>query len=581
MPYIFQRRSNKAANKASFGGRYFIRALVSAFVFSAAINSLMLAMPLYSLQVFTHAIPSGNINTLVMLTLIVVMALSLIAAMEAIRSRLLSRAGNALELAWRRRLTADVLDASGRGRPDTAPIGDLLELKGALTRPSLTALMDLPWAPLYVIGIYLIHPLLAVILVGSMIMMTALGFLSHIAVRGFSEEGKAPVSRSQRLFDTLLAKSDTVRGLRMGPSALDTVARDAMTASALQGRAAERASSIGAFTKWVRMIVQIAVTGVGAWLVIEQQLSYGGMIATSMLVGRALAPVEQSAAAWGQLQKSMQSSRRLLPLLKRLSREPERPAIPVENERLTVENLLFVSPRDQKPILRSVTLTVEPGETICVAGPNRSGKSVLARLLAGVNSPSAGTVRLGGMAVASLNPERPEQGVGFLPQNTDLLPGTIAENIARFAETTLEQVEQAAARAGIHEWIETLPKGYETDVADPLFPITGASARLIALARAGYGQPPLIILDEPAAGLDEIGVKAVRDFIAEAKGRGATTIVLTHSPAFVDICDKTFVLKNGMAVELPQRTEQQQQGANWARLRNAGSAPVAQQSAAG
>ena len=304
------------------------------------------------------------------------------------------------------------------------------------------------------------------------------------------------------------------------------------------------------------------------------------MIATSMLVGRGLAPVEQSAGAWGQLQKSFQAARRLLPLLKRLSREPARPQVAVERERLTVENLLFVSPRDQKPILRSVTLAIEPGQTVCIAGPNRSGKSVLARLLAGVALPSAGTVRLGGLAVAALNPDAPEQGIGYLSQNADLLPGTIAENITRFTEATKEQVEDAAKLAGIHEWIESLPGGYETDVADPFFPITGASARLIALARAGFGNPPLLVLDEPSAGMDELGHKAVRAFIEAAKARGATTVVLTHSPAFVDLSDKTFVLKNGMAVELPQRQEQPQQtGANWARLRNIGPAPVPQNAA--
>ena len=578
MPRLFGRKPENTGEDAAFGSQYFSRILIGAFVFSAAINLLMLAMPLYSLQVFSRAIPSGNFDTLIMLTVIVVIALTLTAMLETVRSRILCRAGNGLEVAWRRRLTADVLDASGRGRPDSAPLSDLMEVKSALSRPTVGALMDLPWVPLYVIGIYLIHPLLALILVAAMVIMTALGYVSYAAVRHFADEGKVPSTRSQRLFDALLSKSDTVRGLRMGPTALDTVTRDAMTSSALQGRSAERAAAIGAFTKWVRMVLQIAVTGVGAWLVIEQHLSFGGMIATSMLVGRGLAPVEQSAGAWGQLQKSIQSFRRLYPLLKRLSREQPRPVTPVERERLTVENLLFVSPRDQKPILRSVTLSIEPGETICIAGPNRSGKSVLARLLAGVAMPSAGTVRLGGLAVASLNPDSVAHGIGYMSQTADLLPGTIAENIARFTEATQEQVEDAAKRAGIHEWIESLPNGYETEVSDPLFPITGASARLIALARAGFANPPLLVLDEPSAGMDEIGHKAVRDFIADAKTRGTTTIVLTHSPAFVDLSDKTFVLKNGMAVELPQRQEQQQ-SANWARLRNIGPAPV--QSAAG
>lgn len=578
MPGFKKTSSDTAAEKAKpeiqYNRAYFSRILVSAFVFSAAINLMMLAMPIYSLQVFSRAIPSGNYDTLIMLTVIVVMALSLSAGLEIVRARLLARAGNALEVKWRRRLTAEALDSAGRGRPDSAPLGDLMEVKGALSRPSLPALMDMPWTPLYVLGIYVIHPMLAALLVASMLLMTLMGWVGYVAVKNFAEDGKQPTSRAQKLFDALLTKSDTVRGLRMGGSALDSVSRDFLTSSALQGLAHERSAALGAATKWLRMVLQIAVTATGAWLVIEQHLSFGGMIATSMLVGRALAPIEQSAAAWGALIRSAQAVRRLLPLLKRLSREPERPSVPVENERLAVENLLFVSPRDQKPVLRSVTFTVEPGQTVCVAGPNRAGKSVLARLLAGVAIPSAGTVRLGGLSVATLTPENPEQGIGYLPQHVDLLPGSIADNIARFAIATREQVEAAAKAVGIHEWIESLPAGYDTDVADPLFPMTGASARMIGLARAGFGQPPLLVLDEPSAGLDEQGHKAVRDFIAAAKQRGATTIVCTHSPAFVDMADKTFVLKNGMAMELPRQDQHAQQNPNLSRLRNLGPAPM-------
>ncbi|WP_372399683.1 ATP-binding cassette domain-containing protein [Azospirillum sp. HJ39] len=529
-------------------------------------------MPLYSLQVFSRAIPSGNYDTLVMLTVIVVMALTLSAVLEMVRSRLLARAGNALEVRWRRRLTADALDAAGRGRPDNGPLADLMELKAAFARPSLPALMDLPWAPLYVIGIYVIHPVLALVLVVSMAIMAAMGWIGHVAVRDVNDESKLPAGRAQKLFEALAARSDTVRGLRMGGTALDSVNRDFLTASALQGQGFERSAAIGAATKWVRMVLQIAVTAVGAWLVIEQHLSFGGMIATSMLVGRGLAPIEQTAGAWGGLVRSAQAVRRLLPLLKRLSREPERPSVPVESERLAVENLLFVSPRDQKPILRSVTFTVEPGETVCVAGPNRSGKSVLARLLAGVAIPSAGTVRLGGLSVATLTPDSAEQGIGYLPQQVDLLPGSIADNIARFTTATREEVETAAKAAGIHEWIESLPAGYETDVNDPLCPITGASARQIGLARAAFGQPPLLVLDEPTANLDEMGIKAVRAFVAATKERGATTIVMTHAPVFVDMADHTYVLKNGMAMELPRPDQQQSQpgAVNLARLRNLG-----------
>lgn len=535
------------------GRGFFTRTLVAAFVFSAAINLLQLSLPLYSLQVFSRAIPSNNIDTLIMLSLVVVMALTMTALLEVVRTRLFTRTGNALEVAWRPRLSAEVLDSTARGRPDAQSLNDLMEVRGAIARPTTAAVLDLPWTPLYVIGIYLIHPLLAGLLMVGMVLIIAFGWLGHAAIRGLMEDSKLPGGRAQRLFDAVQSRAATVRALRMAPTALDSVVRDSMTAAALAGRSAERSATIGAATKWVRMVLQIAVTGVGAWLVMEQHLSFGGMIATSMLVGRAMAAVEQTAGSWGPLVKSVQAARRLLPLLSKLSREPVRDAVPVTPQRLTLENVLFVSPRDQKPILRSVSMAVEAGHVACVLGPNRAGKSVLARLLAGIQAPSAGTVRLGGLAVTALVPDDPRSGIGYLPQSSDLLPGTIAENIARFQDAPMAEIRAAAERAGVHAIIEGLPQGYDTNTEDPVTPIGGSFAKLIALARAGFGTPALVVMDDPVSGLDENGVAAVRTFVAAMKEQGATVIALCHQPAFLDMADKTFVLQNGMAMEAQPR----------------------------
>lgn len=556
MPSLLSRKPDAAAPKDGPGGRYYSRALVAAFVFSAAINVLMLSVPLYSLQVFSRAIPSGNVDTLIMLTVIVVLALTVIALLESIRSRLLSRCGNAIELAWRRRLSAEVLDSAARGRPETAPLADLMEVKGALGRPTFTALMDLPWTPLYVIGIYVIHPLLAAVMLASMVVLAMLGWVGHVALRGPGEDSRSPTARAHRLFEAVQARADTVRALRMAPATLDAIMRDSMTAAALSGRSAERGALISSVTKWVRYLLQIAVTGIGAWLVIEHHLSFGGMIATSLLVGRGMAALEQTVGAWGSILKSWQAWKRLAPMLRRLAREPERGGVALEPGRLSAETVLFVNGRDQKPVLRAVTFQIEAGETACFLGVNRSGKSVLARLLAGVQAPTSGTVRFGGLAVAALAPKDPENAIGYLPQVPDLLPGSVAENIARFLPADRGAVVAAARRAGIHEWVETLPHGYDTDVMDPVAPVAGASARLVALARAGFGRPPLIVLDEPALGLDEQGAHAVRTFIADAKAQGVTVVVLSCNAQFVDLADKTFVLQNGLAMPAtPRRPE--------------------------
>ncbi|WP_448187425.1 type I secretion system permease/ATPase [Azospirillum sp. sgz301742] len=582
MPSQTSRSSKVGSDRPDFGSPYYVRILVATFVFSAAMNVLQLSMPLYSLQVFSRAIPSENLDTVMMLTALVVIALSMIALLETVRTRLLTRCANALEVAWRRRLSTDVLDAAAKGRPEPGPLNDLMEVKGAITRPTFGALMDMPWTPLYVVGIYLIHPLLAAMMLVCMVILIALGWVGHIASKGLMDQAKLPASRSGRLFDAVQVQASAVRGLRMGPSVLDVVATEQLTNSALAAKCAERQASIQAITKWVRMLLQVACTGVGAWLVMEHHLSFGGMIATSMLVGRGMAPIEQSVGAWGQVVKSIESWKRLSPLMKRLSNEPGRSAVAVQPERLTAENVLFISPVDQKPILRNIVTTAEAGETMCILGPNRSGKSVLARLMAGVLAPSSGSLRLGGLSLATLTPEDPATGIGFLPQTSELLPGTIGQNIARFTDAEQADVVAAAKRAGIHDWIESLPQGYETEAVNLMFPLTGTtSARLIALARAGFGKPALVVLDEPAAGLDDHGIKAVRGFIEAMKAMGTTTIVLSYMPVYADLADKTYVLQNGMLHDVQPRQEQAPQhgvgggnAAGWGRLRAINAAPA-------
>lgn len=549
-----------ARRETRYDGHHFRRVLVSAFVFSAVINAAMLSLPLYSLQVFSRAIPSGNIDTLLMLTLVVILMLSMTTVLEVVRSRLLGRAANGLEVSWRRRMCSDVILAAAHGRMEGGPLNDLAEVKGALVRPSMTALLDLPWMPLYVLGIGLIHPVLAGAMLVSMALLVVIGLVTPVLCAGLNEDSRLPAARAQRLFDAVQKQSDCVRGLRMIPAVLDRMLGDSFAATAYQGDAGERAAVIGAVARWIRQILQVSITALGAWLVIDQQLSFGGMIATSMLVGRGMASVEQVAGSWGQLVKSWQAWRRLDGAIRRYRRDPEVRGVALAPERLTLENVLAVNPRDQKPVLRAVTFQVEAGEVAAVLGLNRTGKTTLARLLAGVVPPSSGTARLGGLSLAALDPRDPMAGVGYLPQTADLLPGSVADNIARFllpedAAYTDERVIAAARAAGVHDLITALPHGYRTDVGDAVAPIGGTLARLIALARAGFGEPVLIVLDEPGAGMDEQGVLAVRTFIGSAKERGATVVVLSHTGLFIDLADKVFVLQNGMISAATPRTD--------------------------
>lgn len=536
---------------AAPGRPSFTAIMVAGFVFSAAINLLLLCVPLYSLQIFSRAIPTGNVDTLVMLTIIVVLALTIMALLEMVRTRLFNRAANALEVIYRRRMVADTLEAGNRGPRDGLPQTDLADVRGFLKSPTFAALADLPWTPLYLVVIYLIHPLLAGMMVLAALVLVSLGWIGQMVAKGPTEPMRTTGGRAGRLFEAMQSRGDTIRALRMQPAILDRWHRENMAVNAMAGEVIEKSAGLTSATKWVRYLLQIATTGVGAALVIDNHLSMGGMIATSMLVGRAMAPIEAIAGGWTPSVKALQAWRRLKPYLNHLDATPAKPANQGRAGRLTVENLVFVTPREQRPVIRGISFVVEPGEMLCLVGPNRAGKSMLARLLTGAALPTAGHIRLDGVPVNQWQPADPRAGIGYLPPHSDLLPGTIAENIARYQPDAMEAVIAAARRVGIHELIENLPQAYDTDIADAGF--TGGTERLVALARAVFGQPALLVLDEPSSGLDLTGIERVRGFLDDMRQTGVATVVLSSTGHFADLADRTLVLSAGIISQIGPR----------------------------
>jgi ABC-type protease/lipase transport system fused ATPase/permease subunit len=326
---------------------------------------------------------------------------------------------------------------------------------------------------------------------------------------------------------------------------------DALSATRDSSTALERSATVLAITKWLRLMLQVGVTGVGAMLVIDNQLSMGGMIATSLLVGRAMSPIEQIAAAWGPTGRAFSAWRRASQRLKAPLRRPIPPQAGAGH--INAENVLLIAASDQRPVLRSINFSLLAGEALCVFGANRAGKSALARVLVGAVKPQGGAVRLDGVEVSGWRPTDPQTSIGYMPQSLDLLPGTIGENIARFTPDADGVLIAAAKAVGIHDMIAALPQGYDTDIANA--PLSEGTLRLIMLARAAFGTPSLLVLDEPATHLDAQGIEAVRRFLACAKKNRITAVILSNANTFLALADKVMVLEQGRVTAFGPRDQ--------------------------
>jgi PrtD family type I secretion system ABC transporter len=520
-------------------------------VFSLAINLLLLAPTLYMLQVFDRVLTSRSQETLVVLTLATAVALLAMSLLEALRSRLLAAAGAALD----RRLGPPVLEgllaqaAKAGGSDYIHGLRDVGALRNVLTGQGVLALYDVPWLPLFLLVIFLFHPLLGVVAVAGALMMGLLAIMNERMTREPLERAQAEARRAGRLIDANLRNAEVTAALGMLPA----VTRHwvAMNDGALrsQMRAANLGGSFTAATRFMRQFIQIAMLAVGAWLVVDQHLTSGLMIAATILLGRALAPVESLIAAWRSLVEARGAWRRLQGLLKEES--PLEPAtkLPAPKGALNVERAVFAVKGVERPILRGVSFELAAGETLGIIGPSASGKSTLARLIVGVWKPAAGAVRLDGADVAAWPRGDLGPHVGYVPQDVELFGGSVAQNIARMGEADAAAVVQAAQAAQVHELILRLPRGYDTDIGDGGASLSPGQRQRIALARALYGTPRLVVLDEPNANLDREGDEALIRALQRLKSEQVTVIIIAHRPSLLATADRLLVLRDG-AVDL-------------------------------
>ncbi|KAA2211953.1 type I secretion system permease/ATPase [Teichococcus oryzae] len=514
--------------------------------FSMASNLLMLAPSLYMLQVYDRVMSTGHIETLVMLTLLAGAALLFFGLVEALRSAITTRMSGWLG----ERLGPAFLEGGIRARlagdnSGAQPLRDLQVVQGFLASPGFAALFDIPWAPLFLLLIWMLHPALGILGLCAALTLLALGLLNEFLTRGLTLKASQMGIAATQQAETAIRNAEVVRAMGMAPALMARWCQTSDAAAAATRRSGERNGLLLGLTKFVRLFVQSAVLGLGAYLVLGGSLSAGGMIAASILLGRALAPVEIAMASWRNLALARIAYARLQSRMQGVPPERPRTRLPDPVGVLSVDKVSYAPPGAKLPALQGVSFRANPGEVVAVIGPSASGKSTLCRLLVGIAEPDHGEVRLDGSDLRHWNAAELGPHIGYLPQDVELFAGTVRENIARMGEADDEAVVEAAMLAHAHEVIQRLPQGYDTPIGDSGARLSGGQRQRIGLARAVYRNPKLIVLDEPNANLDQAGEAALAAALSEMKRRGATLLIVGHRPSTLAQADHVLVLRDG------------------------------------
>jgi PrtD family type I secretion system ABC transporter len=526
-------------------------ALAAVGMFSLAINVLLLVVPLHMLHVYDHVLTSRSEATLFFISLLAVGLLVALALLELARSRVLTRLGARIDVEFGDRLLAAAVADRVAGRHDAAaqPLRDLEVLRGFVTGGGLPVLFDAPWAPFFIAVTFLLHPWLGLIALFGGVALFLVALLNELTTRRLSNEAAAESITADGFVDSALRNAEVVAAMGMGPD----VARRwrARHDRALSGqlRVAERAGAFAASAKFWRPFLQIAMLSAGAWLAIQQVITPGVMIAGSIVMARGLAPVEAAIASWRGCAAARRARRRLDEVLARHDRAATPMPLPRPKGTVELTNLFVAPPRTVKPVLKGVSLSLAPGEALAVIGPSAAGKSTLARGLVGLWPPLSGEVRLDGAALGDYDRAALGRRIGYLPQDVELFDGSVADNIARFGEPDPEGVIAAARLAGAHEMILRLPQGYDSAIGPGGEALSGGQRQRIALARAVYGTPSLVVLDEPNSNLDAEGEEALRAAVAGLKALETAVVIVAHRPSAISGVDKILVLRDG-AVEM-------------------------------
>lgn len=532
--------------------------LVAVFVFSFFMAISMLAVPLYMFNIFDRVIGQNSFESLVVITFIVVIMLAVMAFLEWVRNKVLIGIGTELDFALAHRVFRAVFDAQ-RSSPDvntTQALGDLYIIRNFVGGRALTPFFDAPFAPLFLIIVFIIHPALGMIALGGLVLMITLGIIEERVSEKPIADGDSEQRKGSQLVERSLINLDVLASMGMLNSLRQRWLKIHDKASALQSKGNDREGLLTAISHSLRFYMQIAILGAGAYLALQQTISPGAMIVSNILVMRSVGPFDQMISSWKQVVQARFAYQRLNQVLTNFPPSSEIFQLPDPVGNLSFEAVSYSPPRSKSLIVKNVSFDLKPGEALGIVGPSGAGKSTIGRLAVGVAPARSGTVRLDGSEIRLWDHDRLGPYIGYMPQSIELFAGTVAENISRFDQTGDDShVVTAAKRARVHELIQRLPNGYNTDIGEFGMLLSGGQRQRIALARAIYRGPKIVVLDEPNSNLDLEGMAALNETIAEMKTLKTTVIIIAHSPQVLRFANRIMMMRGGVVEGLGPRDE--------------------------
>jgi len=526
------------------------RGLLGAALFSGGINLLALIGPVFMLEVYDRVIPSQSVPTLIALGLLTLGIYAISGVLDIIRSRVMVRIASSLDLA----LSSKVFEVIAGVSLKTSIAGDALkpvqeldQIRAFISGPGLLAFFDLPWMPVYLAVCFYIHPLFGLLALGLMIFLIVLTVITDRKTRKLIQASADALNKRNHLGQQAHQSAEALMAMGMLGNTSTLWQQSHSTYITLQRRSIDICSFYGSISKTLRQVVQSAALALGAWLVIKGDLSGGTIIAASIIVARALAPAEQVIAAWRSLLSAYVAWGKLLQVFSLFQDAQRRTELPAAHRSLQVENIFVAPPGMQRLTLQNINFMATAGTAVGVVGPSASGKSSLARVLVNAWETERGHIRLDGAPLDLLTEQARGKLIGYLPQRVGLFPGTVAQNIARLDPAAQDSaIVGAAMLAGVHEMILQLPQGYETQVGEGGVNLSAGQCQRVALARALFGDPFLVVLDEPNSNLDAEGEQALAKAILTAKARGAIVVVVAHRTNILSVIDQVLILENGM-----------------------------------
>ena len=529
--------------------------VIAAAVFSGGINLLYLATPLYLLQVYNRVLPSRSGATLILLSLGLVIALAAMAGLDAIRAKILVRAGTRFDTALSARILALLIQRrEDGGQRHSEALRDLDQLRQALSGSPAQTVFDAPWTPVYLALLFALHPTLGAMALAAALLLLSLALLSDWASRSRIIAAGEAQSRSYRFADEMLRNAEPVIAMGMQAGLGDRWFDNRARLLAHSARAGESNAAYAAVIRFLRLLLQSGMLGAGAWLVIEQAINPASIFVAMVLMGRAVAPVEQMVGAGRSIAAARAAWRRIADLLAAAPEPRTHTRLPEADGSVSIDKVTFRATGGET-IIRGVSLELSRGEAIGIVGPSAAGKSTLVRLMTGALAPASGRVRINGADIRHWDREQLGRSIGYLPQEVGLFAGTVRDNIARFGDVPDAEIIRAARRGDVHDMILDLPQGYDTLIGDGGVQLSGGQRQRLGLARALLGSPRLLVLDEPNANLDGDGEAALKKALLDLKGEDTTIVIVAHRPGIVEVCDRILVLQDGAVLMFGPRVE--------------------------